>query len=159
MTKSSGEVVRSYLESFGKSIEDDHIAYVTYLDDNVKYFTGTTMVHGKQNLVELVKSTVDAIGLSSWRCDIVNLVADGDDVCVERIDYQFDTDGNDAVVVPIMGFFKVKNSKIVEWRDYWDLRPLFDHVAQWRSKQGLPPLEWGDKVGAGAEAALTAAAN
>ena len=51
--------------------------------------------------------------------DIVHLVADGDVVLTERVDY-FRTGGK-SLSLAVMGTFEVRNGLIVAWRDYFDL--------------------------------------
>nr|WP_308125190.1 limonene-1,2-epoxide hydrolase family protein [Rhodococcus sp. MH15] len=53
---------------------------------------------------------------------IHNQVADGARVCNERTD-RFHL-GDKHVVLPVMGIFEITDSKIVAWRDYFDLAPI-----------------------------------
>lgn len=157
MTMTPEETVRTYLASFGKSVEQDRQAYLHFLDENVQYFSGTTMVHGNKATIEFVKRGFDLLGLLSWYCEVTNLLTDGDQVVmVERQDYQLDGDMQVAVIVPIMGFFRVRNGKIIEWRDYWDVRPLMAFGEQFRAGKDMPPMQYGDNLGAAAQAVIEA---
>jgi len=155
MTDSPEGVVRAYIAGFGKSVEEDRRVYSTYLAENVQYFSGTTMLRSRAETLEFVAKAVDAIGLASWRAELINLAVNGNTVLTERIDVQIDPDGKEVLRVPIMGVFKVENGQIVEWRDYWDVRPLLDYGADYRRRKGHSPHAWGDPVG-GAQAAAAA---
>ena len=48
-------------------------------------------------------------------------VAVGDTVMNERVDY-FQPPGKERYGLPVAGIFVVKNGKITEWRDYFDIR-------------------------------------
>jgi limonene-1,2-epoxide hydrolase len=157
MTMTPEQIVRAYLGSFGKSVEQDQQAYLHYLDEKVQYFSGTTMIRGNQATVDFAKRGYDLLGLLSWYCEVTNLLTDGDEVVmVERQDYQLDGDMKVVVIVPIMGFFRVRNGKIVEWRDYWDVRALMAFGEKFRAAKGMPPMQYGDDLDAGARAVMEA---
>lgn len=50
--------------------------------------------------------------------EIRNIVADGDIVMTERVDYFIV--GDKTVSVPCMRVFKLRDGRIAAWRDYWD---------------------------------------
>ena len=157
MTMTAEETVRAYLASFGKSVDQDQAAYRHYLDENVQYFSGTTMVRGSAQTVEFCKRGFEMLGLLSWYCEVTNLCTDGDEVVmVERQDYQLDGDMKVVVIVPIMGFFRVRDGRIVEWRDSWDVRALMAFGEKHRAAKGMPPMPYGDDLGAGARAVMEA---
>ncbi len=151
--RSPEQIVRDYFAGFGESVEKDMATYSAYLADDVQYFSGTTMNRSKEEVLRFVQSAVDAIGLSSWRAELVSLAVDGDTVLTERIDYQMNADLEEVLAVPIMGVLKIRDGKIAEWRDYWDVRPLIEYGAKHREQQGLSAHAWGDKVG-GAQRAV-----
>jgi limonene-1,2-epoxide hydrolase len=74
---------------------------------------------------EGIEATVAAIGFQfqmfpdSYEYETINIVAEGDLVMNERIDYVRGPDGN-RHGLPVMGAFVVKDGKIVRWTDYWD---------------------------------------
>ena len=157
MSMNAEQTVRAYLAAFGKSADEDRKTYMHYLDEDVQYFSGTTMVRGSAATVEFSRRGYEMLGLLSWYCEVTNLLADGDEVVmVERQDYQLDGDMKVVVIVPIMGFFRVRNGKITEWRDYWDVRALQDFGAKHRASKGMPEMRWGDDLGAGAHAVMEA---
>jgi limonene-1,2-epoxide hydrolase len=56
--------------------------------------------------------------LAHW--EIVNIAERGDIVLTERVDYFTLEDGR-TISVPLMGSFRIRNGRISEWRDYFDL--------------------------------------
>jgi len=152
----AAETVRAFLGSFGKSVEQDHAAYLHYLAEDVHYFSGTSTVCGNEETVALAKRAFDMLGLYSWYCEITNLVTDGEVVMTERQDYQLDENMKVVLIVPIMGFFRVRDGKITEWRDYWDVRELMAFGEKHRVAKGMPPMQYGDDLGAGARAVMAA---
>jgi limonene-1,2-epoxide hydrolase len=72
---------------------------------------------------EAARAFCDSFGVgvrlfAHW--EIVNIAASDDVVLTERVDSFSGLDGK-TISVPLMGSFRVANSKIVEWRDYFDL--------------------------------------
>jgi len=59
--------------------------------------------------------------------DIRHIVADGEIVMVERVDYFLV--GETSVSVPSMGIFELRYGKIAAWRDYWDLQQFESQIA------------------------------
>jgi limonene-1,2-epoxide hydrolase len=156
MSQSPEEVVRAYLGSFGKSIEQDMHAYGHYLADDVQYFSGTTMVIGSKATQAFSKRGYEMLGLYSWYAEISYLLAQGEIVMCERVDYQLNDKFEVVVVVPILGFFRVRAGKIIEWRDYWDVRALQAFGEKHRANKGMPALTWGDDLGAAGRAVMDA---
>lgn len=142
MSESPESIVRAYFAAFGKSVEDDHKAYLQFLDDKVEYYSGTRLVIGNAATVEFSKQGAIALGLVSWRAEILHLAAEGDNVLYERLDYQINAEGEEPLVTTISGVIKVKNGKIVQWRDYWDAKELIEYGIAYRKRKGLPPIEW-----------------
>lgn len=65
--------------------------------------------------------------LAAWPVDeceweLLNIAASGNVVLTERVD-RFRR-GDDRIVVPVMGAFVVKDGRIAQWRDYFDLGAL-----------------------------------
>jgi limonene-1,2-epoxide hydrolase len=156
MPQSPDAVVREFLGSFGKSIEQDMYAYGHFLADDVQYFSGTSMAVGNKATQALAKRAFEMLGLYSWYAQISFLVAQGEVVMCERMDYQMNDKFEVVLTVPIAGLFCVRGEKIAEWRDYWDVRPLMAYGETHRAKMGMPPLPYGDDLGAGARAVIEA---
>ena|SRR5579863_2098977 len=49
---------------------------------------------------------------------MIHMVADGEVVMTERIDYVFQTDK--TMSLPVMGIFEIHDGVITAWRDYFD---------------------------------------
>lgn len=156
MDHSPEKVVRDYLASFGKSVAEDHAAFRKFLAKDVAYYSGTTMVHGSEDTVAFSRRGEELLGLASFRVEVLTLITAGESVAVERVDIQISSEGEEVMRTPIMGYFKVRNGQITEWRDYWDPRPLLEYGEKFRTRKGVAAKGWGDLPG-GAEAAAIAA--
>ena len=66
-----------------------------------------------------------------------NVVEDGDTVLVERTEVWHHPTGERASL-PVMAVFQFENGKIKLWRDYWDMKTLFEQQ----------PPGWLEKVAA-----------
>jgi limonene-1,2-epoxide hydrolase len=55
----------------------------------------------------------------SYEYETINVVAEGDVVMNERLDYVRGPDGQ-RHGLPVMGTFVVRDGKIARWTDYWD---------------------------------------
>lgn len=155
MAESPKDVVCGFFAGFGKSVEEDEQTYRKYLAEDVQYFTGTTMVRSVDELLVLVRKASDLIGLKTWWAEILNIISEGEVVVSERIDHQIGLDDKEAFPTVILGIMKIRDGKIVEWRDYWDPRELMDYGEKFRAKKGIS-AQYGDAVGAASKAALDA---
>ncbi len=65
---------------------------------------------------------------------IHELVEDGDTVLLERTEVWHHPTGERASL-PVMSVFKFRGGKLILWRDYWDMKTLFDQQpAAWMQK-------------------------
>jgi limonene-1,2-epoxide hydrolase len=60
------------------------------------------------------------------RWDVLHIAAAGDHVLTERVDRM--VVAGHAIVLPVMGIFRVSDGRIRAWRDYFDLA---NYRAQW----------------------------
>ncbi len=58
---------------------------------------------------------------------LINIVEEGDVILVEREELTFLKNG-ETVNLPVMDSFLMKDGKISEWREYWDLATLMDKL-------------------------------
>jgi len=58
---------------------------------------------------------------------LLNIVEEGDIVLLEREELTFLKDGS-SVLVPVMDSFLMRDGKIAEWREYWDLAILTNRL-------------------------------
>ena len=155
MADSPKDVVRKFFAEFGQSVEQDEQTYRKYLAEDVQYFTGTTMVRSVDELLALVRKASDMIGLKTWRAEILNIIAEGDIVVSERIDHQIGLNDEEAFPTVNLGIMKIKDGKIVEWRDYWDPRELMEYGERYRAEKGVS-AKYGDALGGASKAAIEA---
>ncbi len=74
-------------------------------------------VAGRSAIVETLEALMATGGRVS--VDMVHVVADGNVVMTERIDF---LEANDrSVSLPVLGVFEVASGRIAAWRDYFDL--------------------------------------
>lgn len=71
------------------------------------------------------------------RWDLLHVAAAGDHVLTERIDRM--VVAGHAIVLPVMGTFRVRDERICEWRDYFDL-------ASYRTQWPQSACAMGDKA-------------
>ena len=89
-----------------------------YLDSDVVYHNaGTPPTAGVDAVVENVAGQM--ANIDCYEYEMVNIVAEGDTVMTERLDYIRGADGN-THGVPVMGTFVVRDGRIARWTDYFD---------------------------------------
>jgi limonene-1,2-epoxide hydrolase len=88
------------------------------LDEKVVYHNiGSEPAVGRDAALAAVKFQFDMFDPIEFR--LRNLAADGDTVLTERVDVI--TANGITVPVPVMGAFEIRESRIVAWRDYFDM--------------------------------------
>jgi len=60
------------------------------------------------------------MGFSGIDVDFRNVVAAGDVVCTERVDWMVRPDGSRVGPLPVVGVTEFRNGKISSWREYFD---------------------------------------
>jgi limonene-1,2-epoxide hydrolase len=112
---SAGDVVRE----FCGAIDGKDLAGVeSLLDESVVYHNiGSEPAVGRDAALAAVKFQFDMFDPISFR--ITNLAENGSTVLTERVDEV--TANGIMAPVPVMGTFEVKDGRIVEWRDYFDM--------------------------------------
>jgi limonene-1,2-epoxide hydrolase len=96
-------------------------AVYALVDDNVVYQNmAQGPVHGLAGLRELW-SGFGAI--SHLHSEVLHMVAEGEIVLAERVEHM--VIGGKAITVPMAGAFRVRDGKITEWREYYDM-PTFE---------------------------------
>jgi limonene-1,2-epoxide hydrolase len=74
-------------------------------------------------------------GYDGVEIELRHVVADGPVVLTERVDFMIAP--TFTVEIPAMGTLEVRDGKIAEWRDYFDLNQLLSQVPN------APPAEGG----------------
>ncbi|HEY6624645.1 MAG TPA: limonene-1,2-epoxide hydrolase family protein [Acidimicrobiales bacterium] len=111
----AGDVVRDFCAAIDRR---DLAKVKSLLDEDVVYHNiGSEPALGREASVAAVKLQFDMFDPISFR--IRNLAEDGDIVLTERVD---EVTANAVMApVPVMGTFEVKDGRIRQWRDYFDM--------------------------------------
>ena len=114
----SGDVVRDFCAAIDRK---DLGTVGSLLDPKVVYHNvGSEPAVGREASLAAVKFQFDMFDPISFR--IRNLAEDGDTVLTERVD---EVTANGVMApVPVMGTFEVRDGRIVQWRDYFDLKEI-----------------------------------
>jgi limonene-1,2-epoxide hydrolase len=112
---SASDVVRE----FCGAIDNKDLARVeSLLDEKVVYHNiGSEPAVGRDAVLAAVKFQFDLFDPISFR--ITNLAENGNTVLTERVDEV--TANGIMAPVPVMGTFEVRDGRIVQWRDYFDM--------------------------------------
>jgi limonene-1,2-epoxide hydrolase len=93
-------------------------------EDCVWSNTGLPTQEGKAAMLAFNEAFRSVSGLGMIEIDILNIVAEGNVVLTERIDYLRTDDGTLIAALPVMGTFELRDGQIAAWRDYYDPTPL-----------------------------------
>ena len=111
----AGDVVRGFCAAIDRK---DLAEVESLLDENVVYHNvGSAPAVGREASLAAVKFQFDMFDPIAFR--IRNLAEDGDTVLTERVD-EITANGVTAPV-PVMGTFEIRDGRIVQWRDYFDM--------------------------------------
>jgi limonene-1,2-epoxide hydrolase len=109
------EVVREFCAAVDRK---DLAAIETLMDETVVYHNiGSEPAVGRDATLAAVKFQFDMFDPITFR--LRNIAADGDTVLTERVDEV--TANSITAPVPVMGTFEVRDGRIVQWRDYFDM--------------------------------------
>jgi limonene-1,2-epoxide hydrolase len=112
---SAADVVREFCAAIGRK---DLAAVEALLDEKVVYHNiGSEPAVGRDASLASVKFQFDMFDPIEFR--LRNIAADGDTVLTERVD-EITANGITAPV-PVMGTFEVRDGRVVQWRDYFDM--------------------------------------
>ena len=114
MTTNS-DIIREFVECWASLDADRLIEY--FAEDGCYYNMPAQPVKGKNNVKVLISNFLASWTETQW--EILNIVESGDVVICERLDRTKTTAGN--VDLPCVGVFEMKDGKIKEWRDYFDM--------------------------------------
>ena len=116
--RSAVDVVREFVEAFIQAWPaGDADTLAAFFSEDAVYNNGPfEPVIGRAAIVASLASFMAMGGDVS--VDLLHLVADGEIVLTERIDYV--TAGGKTMSLPIMGAFEVRGGLIAAWRDYFD---------------------------------------
>jgi limonene-1,2-epoxide hydrolase len=109
------EVINAFIAAFNARDLDGIMSF--FSDDPVYHNMPGDPVRGREAVRGLIESFVTPAEKIDW--ENLNVAQVGDTVLTERVD-RFVVGGKD-VVLPVMGPFEMRDGKIVEWRDYFDM--------------------------------------
>lgn len=113
-----GELVTAFCAEWKLGSTETIASY--FSEDAVYHNIPMEPIVGRSEILNFLEGFISAFGGIEFT--IHNQVADGTTVFNERTD-RFHL-GDKHVVLPVMGIFEVTDSKIVAWRDYFDLAPI-----------------------------------
>jgi limonene-1,2-epoxide hydrolase len=109
------EVVREFCAAIDRK---DLAAIEALMDETVVYHNiGSEPAVGRDATLAAVEFQFDMFDPITFR--LRNIAADGDTVLTERVDEV--TANSITAPVPVMGTFEVRDGRIVQWRDYFDM--------------------------------------
>ena len=109
------KIVREFIAAWSNLNADELVAYFT--EDGVYHNMPAQPVAGHDNLRNFISGFMADWEKTDW--EILNLLASGDIVMVERIDRT--VAAGKAVELPCFGVFEMKDGRITAWRDYFDM--------------------------------------
>ena len=116
-------IVRDFIAAWSTLNVDRIIGYFT--DDGVYHNIMLQPVAGRENLRKFIQGFVKSWSATDW--EIRTLISKGDIVIAERVDRT--SLGAKQVALPCCGVFELKDGKIREWRDYFDMATYTNAVA------------------------------
>jgi len=114
------EVIRVVLGSWAQGADAAKAAIRAFFADDCMWEQAsfpTTI--GPEEAAALFDS-MGQMGFSSVDVDFRNVLAAGDVVCTERVDWLVRPDGSRVGPLPIVGVTEFRDGKITSWREYFD---------------------------------------
>ena len=109
------KTIRDFVEAWSRLDAAELASY--FCDDGVYHNMPTGPVSGRKNIEAFITGFIRDWTSTEW--DIVNLLAAGNLVIVERLDRT--VIGDRKVDLPCTGIFEMEAGQIKVWRDYFDL--------------------------------------
>ena len=116
-------IIRDFCAAWSRLDANELVSYFT--EDGVYYNMPTQPVAGHEALTKFIGGFIANWDRTEWK--ILNLLAEGDIVMVERLDCT--VAGGKPVDLPCFGIFEMRDGKIAEWRDYFDMATFVDAVS------------------------------
>jgi len=108
-------IIRNFIAAWSRLDADELVGY--FAADGVYHNMPARPVKGTENLRKFIATFLSNWDKTDW--DILNLLAAGDIVMVERLDRTMA--GGKPVNLPCFGIFEMRGGKIAVWRDYFDM--------------------------------------
>lgn len=112
------------LECYARWLTDD------FLWEN----TGSPPTHGKAAAMEFLTRLHDTLEMEWCTAELRNIASRGDIVLTERVDRVFLADGTEAIAIPIMGSFTLRDGKIARYADYNADSPIKERFPRHRHR-------------------------
>ncbi len=116
------EIVREFIDAWSNLDAEELASYFT--QDAVYHNMPAEPVRGREAIRDFIEGFIAEWSQTDW--EILNLLAEGNLVMVERIDHT--RIGEDTVDLPLVGVFELEDGKIQEWRDYFDMETYVEAV-------------------------------
>ena len=108
-------IVRNFIAAWSRLDASELVEY--FAEDGVYFNIPVSPVAGRENLRQFIAAFIANWTSTQW--DILNILAQGDLVMVERLDRT--SMGEKSVDLPCCGVFEMEDGKIKVWRDYFDM--------------------------------------
>jgi len=114
-TESNEAIVRDFISAWQRLNPSELAGYFSY--DGVYHNMPSAAVVGRDNIEQFIAGFISQWESTDW--EVINLLANGDRVMVERLDKT--VVAGSPVNLPCFGYFELSDGKIKLWRDYFDL--------------------------------------
>lgn len=114
-TESNEAIVRDFISAWQRLNPSELAGY--FSEDGVYHNMPSAAVVGRNNIEQFIAGFISQWESTDW--EVINLLADGDSVMVERLDKT--VVAGSPVNLPCFGYFELSDGKIKLWRDYFDL--------------------------------------
>ena len=108
-------IVRDFITAWSRLNPSELASY--FSEDGVYHNMPSEAVVGRDNIERFIAGFIRPWESTDW--EVINLLADGDIVMVERLDKT--VVAGSPVNLPCFGYFELFDGKITLWRDYFDL--------------------------------------
>ena len=114
-TQSNEAIVRDFISAWQRLNPSELAGY--FSEDGVYHNMPSAAVVGRDNIEQFIAGFISQWESTDW--EVINLLANGDRVMVERLDKT--VVAGSPVNLPCFGYFELSDGKIKLWRDYFDL--------------------------------------
>ena len=101
-----------------------------FTEDGTYHNIPTAPVSGRDNVRRMIAGFIGNWEATDW--EIINLFGVGNLVVAERVDHT--TVAGSPIDLPVVGIFEMEDSKIKQWRDYFNMPTYTDALTAALSK-------------------------
>lgn len=117
------QTIRKFVAAWSNLDSEELAGY--FAENGIYHNMPSGPVQGRAAIQTFIAGFIRPWQSTEW--EIVNLIADGNKVIVERVDRT--VVAGRAVDLPCFGYFELREGKIVLWRDYFDLTTYTDALS------------------------------